>query len=171
MILAAGALATLEIIDELSPVGFTKSYSVNRRRSFQDRNQKEMQKFYNTLNYLKAQGFIGKKKSENRMLWKITSSGLKKLQLLQQRAFSNYDVIKDNKLKIIVFDIPEKERQKRGWLREILRGLGFRMLQQSVWIGKNKIPEQFLYDLRQKHLLPYIHVMEIGKSGTMRELT
>ena len=67
--------------------------------------------------------------------------------------------------------MPEKERRKRGWLRGALRFLNFKMFQQSVWIGKNKIPEQFLFDLRQKNLLPYIHIMEVNKGGTVRELT
>lgn len=169
-VLAAGALATMEILDEMAPVGFTRSYYQNRKRAYKDRSGNlEIQKFYNTLHYLKSEGFIEKKISGAKILWKITSSGLYKLNLMKEKA-TNYQSEPDGKLKIIIFDVPEKERRRRSWLREALKILGFKMLQQSVWMGKNKIPEQFLFDLRQKKLLPYIHILEVNKGGTIREL-
>jgi len=171
-VLAAGTLATIEILDELWPVGFTKSHYQNRKRVFKREAHEVIQseEFYNLLNYLKRTGFVDKKIGEKGTFWKITSNGLNKLKLLKEKSI-DYQASTDDKLKIIVFDVPEKERRKRGWLRGALRFLNFKMLQQSVWIGKNKIPEQFLFDLRQKNLLPYIHIMEVNKGGTVRELT
>ena len=172
-VLAAGTLTALEVIDELSPVGFTRSYYKNKYRGNSlldqpDAEAKKRKEFYDLLSYLKCEGFIEKKKAEN--TWKITFSGLKKLKILKERSI-NYQAETDNKLKIIVFDVPEKERKLRAWLRGALKVLGFKMLQQSVWIGKGKIPEQFLFDLRQKNLLPYIHIMEASKGDTIKELT
>jgi DNA-binding transcriptional regulator PaaX len=78
-----------------------------------------------------------------------------------------YKKIFDNKLKVIIFDIPEKERHKREWLRVSLLALGFSFLQQSVWMGKNKIPESFIVDLRDRKLLPCVEIFEINQKGTI----
>lgn len=173
-ILAGGTLATLEILDELWPTGFTRSYAHNRsalfKKSKADIDIAELQRFYNLLNYLKREGFIEKEQAYDNIFWKITSNGLNKLGLIKEKTI-NYQIHSDGKLKIVVFDVPEKERRKRAWLREALKMLGFKMLQQSVWMGKNKIPEQFLVDLRKKNLLPCIHIMEVSRGGAIRELT
>lgn len=79
-------------------------------------------------------------------------------------------MVSDKKLKIFAYDIPEREKQKRAWLREVLRLLGFRMLQKSLWIGKSKIPEGFLQDLRKKEIMDHVHIFEISKTGTLKEL-
>ena len=71
---------------------------------------------------------------------------------------------------IIAFDIPEKERGRRSWLREALRNLGMKMVQKSVWMGKVKIPEAFLNDLRSFHLVDYVEVFEITKTGSLEHL-
>ena len=69
-----------------------------------------------------------------------------------------------------MFDIPEKEKWKRVWLREVLGLCGFKMLQRSVWAGKNKIPEEFLADLRNFNMLEYVHIFEVSKKGTLKEI-
>ena len=71
---------------------------------------------------------------------------------------------------IVSFDVPEKEKRKRGWLRSTLKNLGFRMLQKSVWIGKVKIPEAYLEDLKRLRLLSYIEIFAISKRGTIRHI-
>lgn len=111
-----------------------------------------------------------KKTSSDNVLWKITSIGVSKLKYITNRSKANYEAEQDNKIKIVVFDVPEKEKWKRGWLRDALRSLDFKMLQKSVWAGKSKIPEAFLEDLRKKHLLGCVHILEVSKAGTVREL-
>lgn len=41
----------------------------------------------------------------------------------------------DGKLRVVMFDIPEKLRQNRNVFRHHLIDLGFRMKQQSVWVS------------------------------------
>lgn len=137
----------------------------------------ERQKFYNLLNYLKRQGFIESKKHGRASFWKTTGAGLKKLGVLRERnlysaANTQYgDPKTDAGFKIIAYDIPAKEGgKKRFWLRAALARMGFTTLQKSVWVGKKKIPEQFLEDLRARRMLPYVHVFEVGKSGTIKEV-
>jgi len=175
-VLAKGALATLEILDEILP-NYYRSYKAAKRglyvgtikakKDWKERVAK--QRFYSLLNQLKQQGFIERKKVDKSAFWKITEIGLKKLKLIQEDKL-DYASVSDDKLKIIIYDIPEKEKRRRFWLREALKILGFKRLQKSVWIGKNKIPEKFLYDLRKKGILYCIHILEINKKGTMKEL-
>ncbi len=135
------------------------------------------QQFYSFLNKLKNQGLIEKNKTdEKKSIWKITKKGLEKLNLIKEKKlFSkqtvNYKKESDNKIKIVIFDVPEKERYKRTWLRATLVFLNFALLQESVWVGKNKIPEQFIYDLREREMLPYIQIFEISKKGTISQLS
>ena len=68
---------------------------------------------------------------------------------------------------IVIFDIPERERRKRNQLRRELVYLGFKKLQQSVWIGQTQIPEEFIKELKEKDILPYIHIFSVEKKGTV----
>jgi len=134
---------------------------------------KEKHKFYSLLSNLKKQGFIKKNKTGKRVFWKITSLGEKRCKRL--KAFFrfpkfDYKQEKDNGINIVVFDIPEKDRSKRDWLRYTLTALDFIMLQKSVWIGKNKLPEEFLKTLAELNLINFVHIFKIGRAGTIKEL-
>mgnify|MGYP001581331649 CR=1 FL=1 len=45
---------------------------------------------------------------------------------------------------MVLFDIPEKKRKIRNWLRLHLKLWNFEMLQQSVWLGKGPLPKEFV---------------------------
>lgn len=71
---------------------------------------------------------------------------------------------------IISFDVPERLRRKRNWLREVVRNLGFKMVHQSVWMGKVKIPENFIADMENLKILEFIEIFEISKTGSLNKL-
>lgn len=134
---------------------------------------KNKNKFYSLLSRLKKQGFIEKKIKQSKIYWKLTSKGEKRLENLKNalkfpKLF--YKQEKDNRLNIVIFDIPEKYRRKRNWLRNNLLALGFTILQKSVWIGKNKIPKDFLKAMTELEIIDFIHIFKISKTGTIREL-
>jgi len=132
-------------------------------------NYKEKQKLFCTLSRLKRDGFIENKDD----LYKITKNGLLKLfkekprqlkiKILEQSEHSD---------KIIVFsyDIPERDRRERLWVIEILKLLDFEMVHQSTWIGKNKLPQEFLKELIHKGILDYVRIFEINKKGNLIEI-
>ena len=45
---------------------------------------------------------------------------------------------------MVLFDIPEKKRKTRNWLRLHLKLWDFEMLQQSVWFGQGPLPKEFI---------------------------
>lgn len=75
---------------------------------------------------------------------------------------------KSDRLTIVSYDIPENRRQYRDWTREILARLGFKKMQRSVWIGKIKLPINFIADLTRFGLEKYVEIFEITKTGTLR---
>ncbi|MCX8015960.1 MAG: helix-turn-helix transcriptional regulator [Patescibacteria group bacterium] len=159
--------------------GYRRSYKQALKQRWQkyieSKKKEDLKKiknnFYVLLNRLEKQGFIIKKKdkTQKKNLWLLTPAGRKKAKMLiaQTNFLFDYPHENDGKLRIIIFDIPEKERFKRNWLRAILTYLDFKMLQKSVWIGTNKIPERFIYDLKKFNVLPYVHIFEVSQSGTI----
>lgn len=120
-------------------------------------------------------GLIKKSKSSGYIL-RLTNKGAEKLNELKFRFWTTVSckhLSKDRneELKIIIFDIPEKYRRKRLWLREVLKSLGFKMLQKSVWVGKAAIPEQFLEYIDSLELASYVEIFAVTKSGSLRQLS
>lgn len=137
--------------------------------------QKENQKFYSTLNHLKRTGFIKQRKNVDGKIWSITKAGLSKLNILKKTVTNSKKEIKYKKgvpgeLIIVAFDIPERFRGCRRWLREVLKFLGFSMVQQSVWVGNCKIPEEFISDLEKRKILKCVDIFEVGNKGTLERL-
>ena len=138
-----------------------------------DWQRRERQKFYNLVYQLQKQGFIEKKKGENKKTrWKLTLKGLRHLKVLKNRkVLSPLKSPEDKKdyLKVIVFDIPEIQKNKRDWLRNTLVNFDFSMLQKSVWVGDSQLPEDFFSSLKELNLMPYIHIFAVNKEkpGTL----
>jgi DNA-binding transcriptional regulator PaaX len=50
--------------------------------------------------------------------------------------------LKNNKI-LIIFDIPEKKKKVREWIRNQIKDWDFKMVQKSVWISYGPLPEEF----------------------------
>lgn len=120
---------------------------------------------------LKKDGLIAIQDKNNQKTFSITEFGKETLlKLLSRKLLPNNQYKKEfeKEFKIIIFDIPEKEHRKRWWLRSVLKNLGFRILQKSVWIGKSKIPEELILDFKKLNILPYVEIFTIKKMGSLR---
>lgn len=158
--------------------GYAESYRKMRGiNNFHKINKTEYEKlerhrFNSLLSKLRSKGFIQKSKTNNKIFWHITKKGAEKLNILKQKDYSikSRVVLPLNQkdfLKVVIFDIPEIYRKKRNWLRFILTNLGFQKLQKSVWLGDEKLPEDFLDHLKELKLMPYIHIFAINKKGSL----
>ncbi|MDP2637290.1 MAG: hypothetical protein Q8P03_01615 [bacterium] len=144
------------------------------------REREEAQRFYSLLALMKRQGLIERREKKGakgrQSVWKITKRGLEKLfAVREKKKFSSarvlYEQKNDSVVRVVVFDVPERERYKRVWLRTALLALGFSFCQQSVWVGKRKIPERFLEDLRDREMLSYIQIFEVTKQGSLERMS
>ncbi len=119
---------------------------------------------------MKHDGLI--KKSENNK-FTISSKGIDKLNKLKHSLPTKFykQKTEQNSSIIISFDVPERLRRKRNWLREVIRNLGFKMVHQSVWVGKGKIPIDFIKDLENLKILEFVEIFEISKTGSLKKIT
>lgn len=136
---------------------------------------REKQKFHNFIYYLKSDGIISETTSDSKKWYHVAEKGKRKLlALLISRdniiPLPHYPKISNNTFTIIAFDIPEKEKKKREWLRTALGQLGYKAIQRSVLLGKTKIPQAFLNDLNKLRMIEYVEIFEITKTGSLRHL-
>ena len=71
---------------------------------------------------------------------------------------------------IVAFDVPEKKRRKRDWLRKTLKSIGMRLIQQSVWVGRGILPPEFLEDIEKMELMSFVEIFEVTKNGTLESI-
>ena len=140
--------------------------------------KRQKQRFSTILCRLKNDGLIEEKADDSKSYIKLTTKGKRHFEALKKRrlealpdTFYDKHNPKDGKFMIVAFDIPERERRKRVWLRSALKNIGFNLIQKSVWAGKVKIPQQFLDDLKDLRLVEYVEIFEISKTGSLRQLT
>lgn len=118
--------------------------------------------FYTTFARLKRNGYVIKKNNE----WAITRKGKdyfkKKVDFLLPSHSHPHSSLpgkseeKKNKKIIIAFDVPEKYRRKRDWLRSELMLLDFIPIQKSVWFGPAPLPQKFIENLDSLKILDYL---------------
>jgi len=124
------------------------------------------------LNKLKSDGLIGKseRKSDS---WNITANGRGYLEHAENRVrypSTHLTTSSSKELKIVSFDIPERHRGKRAWLREILKNLKFVKIQDSVWAGNAELPKEFFTSLRMLDLLTHVEIFAVTKTGSLKQI-
>jgi len=153
-----------------------KQYNERVRRSALVREQVlEKQRYYNLISMLKRDNLLKESGGKGNQKFILSEKGKKKLEELKSRykkrmPETKYLAVKSECATIAIFDIPETERRKRDWLRRALRHLGFRLIQKSVWLGKVKIPKNFLNDLRNLDLIEYIEIFQVTKTGSLKNI-
>lgn len=135
--------------------------------------KKQKLRFHQLLYELKRDGLVGAENSEGEAIYKITAVGLAWLKKFKERSHGELPAYtlrapKAETVTIVSYDIPDKSKYLREWLRESLRNLGLQQMQKSVYFGKIKIPEQFLKDLVMLKLEKDVEIFEITKAGTLR---
>lgn len=100
-----------------------------------------------SLHHLQKRGMVEKDKNE---IYRLTKHGEKEAFFAylnaESKIFAQEKQKWDKKWRMIFFDIPEKKRNYRDYLRTILRTVGFKEFQKSVWIYPYPVPK-FIKDL------------------------
>lgn len=153
----------------------TVAKEITRHLAVQENTRKNQQRIYNLLNKLSREGLIQKTSDKNGAKWKITPNGKAKKEAIVSALASalpipEYKIERSSFFILVIFDIPETERRKRVWLRRVLKNLEFRMLQKSVWLGKTKVPSEFLETLNEFNLLTFVEIFSISKTGSLRQV-
>lgn len=120
--------------------------------------------FSATLSRLKNQGLVDRLGGRKYAKWRLTLKGKNKLGSLKM------NLIKPDGIpRLVMYDVPEKERRKRDLLRLELVACNYQQLQRSVWLGYSPLPEKFIQSLRDLGLKNKVHIVSINKTGTLSE--
>lgn len=151
-------------------------YQRLKDRAKQDERRRLYQRYYMFMRHLRKQGLIESTGQGLKKIFSLTRKGRLHERILRERMAKalpepTYAGEKSNTVTIVSFDIPEKVRRKRAWLRSALKNLEFKMVHESFWFGKVKIPKEFINDLLRLRLLHYVEIFEVTKSGTLHQIS
>ncbi len=124
--------------------------------------------FHNTLGRLEEQGMLAEVEESGRKKLKITLKGKIKIWKFIKRK-----KIWDGKWRIVIFDIPEIKKKMRNFFREKLSDLGFKKLQESVWICPYDIAdevEELIDFCRANEYIHYLLVEELDNKQVLMDL-
>ena len=79
----------------------------------------------------------------------------------------------DGKWRMIVFDVPEKKRRHRDELRSMLKAIGFKEFQKSVWVYPHRVPnflKELLFEENIKHYTRLITTIGIEYDKDLRRM-
>lgn len=97
-------------------------------------------KFGKFIDYLKRNNYIKTKALENKQGIILAQKGL--LKAFNVGLKTDKKKREDGKWIMLIFDIPEKYKKSRRLLRSILKTLGYKIFQQSVWITPYDVSEK-----------------------------
>ncbi|MCX6717616.1 MAG: hypothetical protein NTU76_03000 [Candidatus Taylorbacteria bacterium] len=134
-------------------------YEIIRDKQFTKYNERSINV---AISRLHKNEYIGKTSNG----WIVTDSGLsfRKKFLINCYISSPFNE-KADKNTIIAFDISEKSRKIRGWLRNQLKIFGYSMLQQSVWFGPGPLPNEFFKRVEGFGIRKNIKIFTVKKSN------
>lgn len=112
-----------------------------------------------TFSRLKRLGLVNSRGPNKKVIWSITTKGRQHFQ--KTRAVTELPV-KDGKIRLVVFDIPESMGNYRSWLRRRLLSCGYAPLQKSVWLGRRPLAEELYRELKERKLLSHVLVIGMG---------
>jgi len=127
------------------------------------REEKRIHRNYRRCMYsLEKQECVQRTHTQGKILFTITKRGKEKIKQDTNIKTRHEPYIKKpaHYLTVVIFDVPERLRAKRAWLRCVLRELDFRMIQKSVWVGTNAIPQEFIQDAQYMRVLPYMNFLK-----------
>ncbi len=82
------------------------------------------------------------------------------------KSFSKPGKVISVKNLIVMFDMPVAQKAKREWFRWHLKKFGYKMIQQSVWVGPSPLPKDFLEYLKEIKLKSCIKTFKLAKAFT-----
>ena len=151
------------------PVYERQWFKTNWADAYRDRQQ-----FYRTLHYLKKQKLVIKKKGKTKSHWVLTPHGREKIQQYRKSRLDPFSAAQTIFVKpqgggvtIVAYDVPERERRKRDWIRMCLAEMACEKIQKSVWVARGALDQDFIQALRERNLLGRVHIFAVTKQGTI----
>ncbi len=144
---------------EMMPMPLETPYHHTRRlRGFPDY---PYWHYHHTVKRLAARGFLEKVRREGREFIQLTNEG--RLELLCRKMQTPHKQTWDGKWRVAIFDIPEVAHATRDEMRTFLKKIGFRQLQQSVYITPHALSKESVDYLTNSGLQKYIRFLRVDQ--------
>ena len=96
--------------------------------------------------------------------WSLTKVGKHEVRKIHLFSYISSPFKKNSPDAIIIsFDVPEVDRVMRNWLRNQIKIFGYKMLQQSLWVGPGPLPSTFLKRLKELDIRKNVKTFRIAK--------
>ncbi|MEK7542249.1 MAG: CRISPR-associated endonuclease Cas2 [Patescibacteria group bacterium] len=122
--------------------------------------QKARRSFSQFVRYLQEKGYIRVKTLEGTKGMLLTPKGAARV-LQVRRKIKEKKKRKDGKWIMVIFDIPEKKKKAREFLRDALVDLGYEQFQKSVWICPYDVYKETEEAVRSYQTIPYVRLFLI----------
>lgn len=150
-------LGEMTIETFLNPSLYADLPSGNLRFSFEDNKPKEAT-IRQTIGRMQKHGLV--KKEKNKYTLTLLGKSIAKYILGRKKIFRNKW---DKKHRVVIFDIPEKKKHLRNWLREELYLLKYEKLQKSVFVGKFPLPKDLIKEIKNKKINKFVDYLLVEK--------
>lgn len=125
----------LSFVDLSTPFFYASSLYRQSTKKYLENREIERSNFLERIRYLKKQGYIRTFTENKEKFLELTPKGIKRANCL---VLDNINIERpqkwDQKWRVVIFDVPEKIRLKRNFLRNKLLELGFCQIQKSVYV-------------------------------------
>lgn len=119
------------------------------------------QSFRNSLAYLKRNRLVTVKEKGNKMTYVLSEKGKRRMvegeideiEITQPKKW-------DNKWRVILFDIPEKQRIARDALRRKLHQIGFLQIQKSCFVHPFECRDEIDFITEFFNISPYVRYLQ-----------
>ena len=122
------------------PADFIGEINFLKQKRLEERSMRQ------TINRLQEYGFVEKNKDNNFLLTAMGEKVAEKILGYKKRLEEEWD----GKYRLVIFDIPEVDRHHRNWLRQELYFLGYKKLQNSVFISKLSLTEELVREIKER---------------------
>ncbi len=116
---------------------------------------------------LEKQGLIVKDPEQK--IYYLTEKGEEFTSYIKNR----YLILKekwDGKLRLVIFDIPERKKNWRYSLRQELVLMQYKQLQKSVYVGKYPLPESFVKEIEEAGLGKNFFIFTVDQTDRQEEI-
>lgn len=165
-------LEILTILGQAFPRPFETPYEHIKRLYREARGAPEPKKWqYNrAVKRLEASGKIEILKKNDKLFIRLTQKGkVAHLLATLDRDLKSRGVW-DGKWRLMIWDIPESSRKQRNTIRWFVKGLGFRLLQKSVFIIPYELPQAAVEYLQESGLIKFIRFLRVDRLDHARDL-
>ncbi|MFH1129531.1 MAG: hypothetical protein V1686_02230 [Patescibacteria group bacterium] len=124
--------------------------------------EKSKRRFAGTVCKLKSSGYLKTLRAKDKSAVIITSKGFEKLFITKLKLTDN-NLRKDRKWQMVLFDISESRRKDRDWFRRGLKYLGYKKMQQSIWVCQYDTEKETKELIEQYNLKSFVDFLLVKK--------